>query len=96
MHATPVVYLGIDAKSHSYLLGSLYDLNLSVSVDVTFLENVFPFRRFPQTSPASLLWGADSITTEGDARLGMFDVHHPIGNALVVGQLHLPWWLQHS
>src|SRR5689334_6749851 len=30
-HASPVVYLGIDPKSRSYLLGSLYDLNLSVS-----------------------------------------------------------------
>ena len=43
-HATPVVYLGIDPKSRSYRLGSLYALHLSVSVDVTFLENVFPFR----------------------------------------------------
>lgn len=75
--ASPAVYLGIDAKSHSYLLGSLYDLHLSTSVDVTFLENVFPFRRFAQTSPASLLWGADSETSEGDARLGMFEDHEP-------------------
>ena len=45
VHTTPSVYLGIDAKSHAYLLGSLYDLNLSVSVEATFLENVFPFRR---------------------------------------------------
>ena len=73
VHASPAVYLGLDAKSRSYLLGSLYDLHLSVSVDVTFLENVFPFRRFPQTSPASLLWGADAATSEGDARLGMFE-----------------------
>ena len=78
VHATPVVYLGIDSKSRSYLLGSLYDLHLSVSVDVTFLENVFPFRRFPQTSPASLLWGTDAVTAEGDARLGMFENSDPI------------------
>src|SRR3954471_10681548 len=51
--------------------------HLSTSVDVTFLENVFPFRRFPETSPASLLWGADAVTTEGDARLGMFENTDP-------------------
>jgi hypothetical protein len=79
-HANPSIYLGIDAKSRSYLLGSLYDLNLSVSVDVTFVENVFPFRRFQnQSSPASLLWGTDRTTAEGDPRLGMFDSQDPSG-----------------
>ena len=79
-HATPAVYLGIDPKSRSYLLGSLYDLNLSVSVEVTFLENVFPFRRFQhQSTPASLLWGTDQTTAEGDPRLGMFDGHDASG-----------------
>lgn len=71
-HATPTVYLGIDAKSRSYLLGSLFHLQLSVSVEVTFLENVFPFRRFPTQAPASLLWGGASMD-EGDARWGMFE-----------------------
>ena len=32
-HATPCVYLGIDAKSRSYLLGSLYELHTSVGVE---------------------------------------------------------------
>jgi len=51
-HATPMVYLGIDPKSRSYRLGTLYALNLSVSVDVTFMESVFPFRRVQnQSSP---------------------------------------------
>ena len=60
-HATPTVYLGIDAASRSYILGSLYDLHTSVAVEVTFLENVFPFRKFKASdSPASLLWGTDS------------------------------------
>jgi len=73
-HATPCVYLGIDPASRSYLLGSLYDLNTSVAVEVTFLENTFPFRKFKASdSPASLLWGTDATLTRGDPRLGMFD-----------------------
>ena len=72
-HATPVVYLGVDPKSGSYLLGSLYDLDVSTSVDVTFVENVFPFRKLKhRQSPASLLWGTDHNFGEGDPRLGMF------------------------
>ena len=43
-HASPHVYLGIDPKSRAYLLGSLFDLKLTVSVEATFLEHVFPFR----------------------------------------------------
>ena len=87
-HATPMVYLGIDPKSRSYRLGSLYALNLSVSVDVTFMESVFPFRRVQnQSSPASLLWGAERVTAEGDPRLGMFDHYDPSG---VTKALDLP------
>ena len=44
-HAVPCVYLGIDPVSHTYLLGSLYDLTISISVHVTFMENAFPFRK---------------------------------------------------
>jgi len=44
-HASPCVYLGIDAKSRAYLLGSLFDLNTSVSVEATFFENVFPLSK---------------------------------------------------
>lgn len=72
-HAAPMVYLGVDPASRSYLLGSLYDLSTSVAVEVTFLENVFPFRKFKASdSPASLLWGTDSTLQQGDPRLGMF------------------------
>ena len=72
-HATPAVYLGIDPASRSYLLGSLYDLQTFAAVEVTFLENVFPFRKFKASdSPASLLWGTDSTLQLGDPRLGMF------------------------
>jgi hypothetical protein len=73
-HATPAVFLGVDTASRSYLLGSLYDLHTSVAVEVTFLENAFPFRKFKASdSPASLLWGADASLSKGDPRLGMFD-----------------------
>ena len=73
-HALPYVYLGIDPASRSYLLGSLYDLQTTVAVEVTFFENVFPFRKFKANdSPASLLWGTDSTLQLGDPRLGMFD-----------------------
>jgi histone deacetylase 1/2 len=72
-HATPAVYLGVDRKSGAYLLGSLYDLDVSTSVDVTFVENVFPFRKIKhRESPSSLLWGTDHNLHEGDPRLGMF------------------------
>ena len=73
-HASPHVYLGIDPKSRSYLLGSLFDLKLSVTVEATFLEHVFPFRQHKsEDSPASLLWGTESFKLEGDPRLGMFE-----------------------
>jgi histone deacetylase 1/2 len=87
-HATPVVYLGIDAKSRSYLLGSLFDLDLSTSVDVTFMENVFPFRKFNKyrESPASLLWGTENNLAEGDPRLGMFDSSDTSGVSKILDQ----------
>lgn len=74
-HSTPHVYLGIDPKSRAYLLGSLFDLRLSVTVEATFVEHVFPFRRHKaEDSPANLLWEAESNPKmEGDPRLGMFD-----------------------
>lgn len=73
-NAVPQVYLGIDQRSHAYLLGSLFDLRLSVSVEATFLEHIFPFRRVQsQDSPASLLWGSEALTLEGDPRRGMFE-----------------------
>ena len=57
-HSLPMVYLGIDQASRSYLLGSIHDLHTSVAVEVTFFENVFPFRNHKaEESPASLLWG---------------------------------------
>jgi Integrase core domain/Zinc finger C-x8-C-x5-C-x3-H type (and similar) len=61
MHAVPMVYLGIDPQSRAYLLGTLYELSTSVGVEVTFFEDVFPFRKHRgEESPASLLWGADT------------------------------------
>lgn len=74
-HATPSVYLGLDPNCRAYLLGSLFRLDLSTSVEVTFVENVFPFRKIKnREAPSSLLWGADNNLLEGDPRLGMFDV----------------------
>ena len=79
-HATPAVYLGVDPKSGAYLLGSLYELNVSTSVDVTFVENVFPFRKIKHhESPSSLLWGTDHNLSEGDPRLGMFGTQDSSG-----------------
>ena len=78
-HASPQVYLGIDPKSHAYLLGSIYDLRLSVSVEATFLEHEFPFRKVQlQDSPAKLLWGTEAVQPEGDSRLGMFENQTPL------------------
>ena len=79
-HATPAVYLGFDPKSRSFLLGSLFEMELSTSVDVTFMENVFPFRKIKhRESPASLLWGTEHNMAEGDPRLGMFDSNDTSG-----------------
>lgn len=73
-HATPVVYLGIDGQSRAFLLGTIYELSTSVSVEVTFFENVFPFRKLKQQeSASSLLWGADPLLQTVDPRLGAFD-----------------------
>ena len=79
-HASPAVYLGLDPKSRAFLLGSLYDLAVSTWVEVTFVENVFPFRKIQHSdSPASLLWGTENNLAEGDARLGMFQTPHTSG-----------------
>ena len=51
-HALPFVYLGIDPKTRAYLLGSLYDLKLSATVEATFLEHVFPFRKIQPVNTA--------------------------------------------
>jgi hypothetical protein len=72
-HAIPCVYLGLDASSRAFLLGSLYELATSVSVEVTFFENVFPFRKLKQDSPSSLLWETNPVTNTVDPRLGVFD-----------------------
>lgn len=72
-HATPCVYLGIDASSKCYLLGSIYELGTSVSVEVTFFENVFPFRKLKQESFSSLLWDPTPALDAGDPRLGTYD-----------------------
>ena len=73
-HATPSVYLGLDAASRAYLLGTIYELATSVSVEVTFFENVFPFRKLKiEDSQASLLWDPSPSLQIGDPRLGVFD-----------------------
>ena len=73
-HATPAVYLGLEPKTRAFLLGSLHELNLSTAVEVTFVENVFPFRKIKhRESPSSLLWGTENNLSEGDPRLGMFE-----------------------
>lgn len=71
--ATPCVYLGVDASTRTYLLGSLYELHLTTAVDVTFVDGEFPFRGARPVSAASLLWGNNPPITEGDHRLGQFD-----------------------
>jgi transposase InsO family protein len=72
-HAMPAVYLGLDPRCRAFLLGTLYDLDVSTSVEATFVENVFPFRKIKhRESPSSLLWGTDNNMSEGDPRLGMF------------------------
>jgi len=73
-HATPCVYLGLDTNCHAYLLGTIFRLETSTAVEVTFVENVFPFRKMKHNeAPTALLWGADNNMLEGDPRLGMFD-----------------------
>ena len=54
-------------------MGSLYDLLTSVSVEVTFFENVFSFRKLRQESFSALLWDPSPALTAGDPRLGLFD-----------------------
>ena len=56
-HATPSVYLGLEANCRAYRLGSLYHLELSTSVEVTFVENVFPFRKVKHRESPRLCWG---------------------------------------
>src|SRR4051794_39815053 len=66
-HAVPCVYLGLDSNCRAYRLGSLYHLELSTSVEVTFVENVFPFRKVKnRESLTSLLWGTENNFSDGD------------------------------
>jgi len=39
-HSVPSVFLGLDAKSRCYKLGSLFDLVVSIAVEVSFVEEV--------------------------------------------------------
>ena len=72
-HAQPMVYLGLDPNCRAYRLGTRCRLEVSVAVEVTFVENVFPFRKVKhRESPSSLLWRTDNNLEDGDARLGMF------------------------
>ena len=71
-HAIPCVFLGIDASSRAFLLGTLFDLNVSVSVEVTFFENSFPFRKHKQeSSPSSYIWTPDPLLNTIDSRIGV-------------------------
>ena len=73
-HAKPCVYLGIDANSKAFLLGTIYDLSTSVSVEVTFFENVFPFRKLKQEEAHStFLWDPSPTLVPGDPKLGVYD-----------------------
>ena len=74
-HATPMVYLGLDSSCKAFLLGSLYELNVSSALEVTFFEGAFPFRKLNAGSPTSLLWGAEQFMQVGDAKLGIFGSH---------------------
>ena len=72
-HAIPMVYLGFESGSRAYLLGSLFELYTSTSVEVTFMENAFPFRRLKYVgSPTALLWGAEQIMASGDTKNAAF------------------------
>ena len=50
-HSVPSVFLGLDTKSRCYKLGSLFDLVVSIAVEVSFVEEVFPFRFAKPNSP---------------------------------------------
>ena len=62
--AIPHVFLGLDAKSRCYRLGVLYSLAVSIAVEVTFVEDVFPFRYCNAKSPNMVLWGSESVARD--------------------------------
>jgi len=64
-----MAYLGIDQATRAHLLGSLYDLSVTTSVEVTFFEGSFPFRKLNAFSAASLLWGTEQTLMSDDAKL---------------------------
>ena len=52
------------------------ELTTTVAVEVTFLENVLPFREYKaEKFPTSLLWGAESSLAPDDPTLGRLDVN---------------------
>jgi hypothetical protein len=68
-----MVYLGLDPATRSYLLGTLFDLHVTHAVEVTFMENAFPFRKIKNpASPTSLLWGAEQSMASSDIKIGPF------------------------
>ena len=59
-HSVPSVFLGLDVKSRCCKLGSLFDLVVSIAVEVSFVEEVFPFRYAKVSSPYHQLWSTES------------------------------------
>ena len=81
-HATPMVFLGIDSPSRAFLLGSLYELATSVSVEVTFVEQKFPFREHLKREQYAPLEFASAAGANDEAL--------PSGFAMPVGTESMP------
>jgi len=77
-HSTPSVFLGLDAKSRCYKLGSLFDLVVSIAVEVSFVEEVFPFRFAKPSSPYHHLWSTESSLREGDQNFDSSLLQNPL------------------
>ena len=86
-HTSPHVFLGLDAKTRCYKLGTLFELNISVAVEVSFVEEVFPFRFSKPASAYHHLWSTESRLREGEQDFDISLSQNPIYSPSTTGEL---------
>jgi len=86
-HTAPHVFLGLDSKTRCYKLGTLFELNISVAVEVSFVEEVFPFRFAKPASAYHHLWSTESRLREGEPIFDLPLSQNPMYSPATTGEL---------
>ena len=86
-HTSPHVFLGLDSKTQCYKLGTLFDLMVSVAVEVSFVEEVFPFRFSKPATSYHHLWSTESRLREGEQNFDAVLSQNPLYSPAMTGEL---------